>query len=208
MSELEQVNNDSIIRLFPYPYIVVDRAAANALTGLLHLAPNIGRQIWKPESAGSGQHIIITPGGAQFIIIQTSALSTNETVVSIRFADKNITNTRRSLEIVSQLLDFDLDYEQRQAFELRQQQDISEPVNMEQIKQHARLIGANRKRRGPEPKPYNAWARDQAHNGRKIDDPDFLDEYMQQRGDDPTDMRLRERAREALRKTLERDQKI
>lgn len=57
-------------------------------------------------------------------------------------------------------------------------------------------------RRGPKPDPHNAWAREQARLGRSIDD--MLDEYIERRGDNPANNGVRRRAREALRKTIER----
>jgi hypothetical protein len=59
------------------------------------------------------------------------------------------------------------------------------------------------KRRGPTPAPLTMWVREQVKKGYSIDE--LLPEYMKRRGEDYVDEAVRRRAREALRKTIERE---
>lgn len=203
MSEDSQ-GPQAIIRLVPLPYAIVDVSIAQALEGLIHLLKG-GRQSWIPSSAGSGRHMFFTPKGVLYLIIESYAVSLSESIVSIQL-DEGIKDTNPDiLTFMLKLIMFNLDYESKHAAELRAQQP---PLELDQdTKMLALKITAGMpetKRPGPAPKPYTAWAREQARNDRKLDDPTFLDEYMQQRGEDPSNEEQRKRAYETLRRTLRR----
>jgi hypothetical protein len=68
--------------------------------------------------------------------------------------------------------------------------------------QEARAMAPGPRPRGPSPAPLTLWVREEIRNGRNADD--LLPEYMQRRGEHYADHDARRRAREALRKTIER----
>lgn len=165
-----------------------------------------------PRTSGSADHVVLLDR-AQYATIRVRALVEQRTHITLHFGaaietlDENpqrvakasfILQLWRFINWLAEDQEVDMPTLRAQTISMRQELPAM-PHDVERAMQEAMA----RKRRGPAPAPHNAWARSQARQGATVDD--LLDDYMRLRGDDPQDADARRKAREALRKTIERD---
>ncbi len=146
-------------------------------------------------SAGSS-HYTLTNNGIPSFHIYLRALSLRDTVIQLVVLRDEPTEN-----LYGQLAAF-WEWHKQERQEARQLPNIEQgDVKHASLRS---LIPATspRKRRGPKPDPHNEWARQQARLGGTIDE--LLPQYMELRGEEYNNPVSRVKARERLRKTIER----
>jgi hypothetical protein len=196
---------EQITVLVPVPFAVLDAAITFWFASEFLSYNDRGnlRHQWQPTSSGSSWHRM-TSYGKPFWNIVLRMLNAEST--ELNFAILSDDDPSRTDVISRQIAAF------WQWF-MKEQRAAVELPNIEHIEytpgatSYADLMAMlpERKRPGPEPAPYNIWAREQTRLGRTIDE--ILPQYMEQRGEDFNDETVRLKARESLRKTIERGRK-
>jgi hypothetical protein len=185
------------------PFAVVDATVRDFFDSTT-TAPNL-RSEWQAGSAGSSTHTVTADKDVVFIVA-VRAVDTSETLVNVHAGSLIEHIAVRDTLIESCLIGIGEHFEELDRFIATIRQQAPPALSRAMTTNDLAAIAPPKKRPGPAPEPYTTWAREQARKGRSADDPTFLDEYMQQRGEDPTDKTKRDRAYDTLRKSLRRKQ--
>lgn len=200
------------------PYFVVDAAVAAGLERLIKaisdLKGNSTSLYGKPTSAGSTRYVVSVDQREWFYLVIRAASAT-DTVIWCWFQNPEI-RSKVSIDFFDEILEpilLEIINVDKIAARYYAERDIPTPLYaaVENIMNQANITASMKnladqilpKRRGKKREPYNAWAYEQAQQGRSLED--MLDEYMRMRGQDPDDPFERERAFEACRQAIARE---